>query len=76
MKTRVYLLTIPDKIISNDISKRSEKGFNFFLLTLVSSKKSGRRLHGLTAISEQAGMHKLLTPTHNVNCSLLDVINF
>lgn len=30
MKTRVYLLTIPDKIISNDISKRYEKGFIFF----------------------------------------------
>lgn len=52
MKTRVYLLNIPDKIISNDISKRYEKGFIFFLLTLISSKKSGRRLHGLTAISE------------------------
>lgn len=52
MKTRVYLLTIPDKIISNDISKRYEKGFIFFLLTLISSKKSGRSLHGLTAISE------------------------
>lgn len=30
MKTRVYLLTIPDKIISNDISKRYEEGFIFF----------------------------------------------